>query len=291
MGKASRKKKSGRQEAVQQLPARAIPNWPLFSLALIGMGITAYLTATAWAGQAVAGCAVGSACDIVLGSRWAKLFGFPTSFWGFVTYAGLAGIAFIKRADIHWKMAWSISLFGVFYSLYLTAVSVIELKAGCPYCLASLGLMTAIFATVTYQRPKELVKFSWPPWLLRTVPVGLIVVLALHLHYAGIFGQLPVAEDPQVRALAEHLAKTNAKFYGAVWCPHCAEQKDLFGASADRLPYIEGHPQGRKGPRAVACEDAGIMVYPTWIIGGRRIEGIISPTQLAELSGFKGAPK
>ena len=33
-------------------------------------------------------------------------------------------------------------------------------------------------------------------------------------------------------ALAKHLSKTGAKMYGAFWCGHCANQKEVFGKEA-----------------------------------------------------------
>lgn len=288
MGKASRKKRQDKKETVQEAPQRTAPNWPLFALALAGMALTGYLTATAWAGQTVAGCAAGSGCDLVLASRWSKLFGLPVSFWGFLAYASLAGIAWIRRADRHWRLAALVSLFGVLYSLYLTLMAFTELEAACPYCLASLALMLAIFATVIYQRPRNLSQFSWGSWLLWTGAGGVAVVIALHLHYAGVWGKTVAPEEPKVRALAEHLAKSNAKFYGAYWCPHCEDQKLMFGASANRLPYIECSPQGTRGPLAKTCSDARIERFPTWIIGGDRREGVLTLTELARYSAFPG---
>jgi len=267
---------------------RARPNWPIFAMALPGMALTAYLTVSAWSGQAVAGCSAGSPCDIVLSSRWAKLLGLPTSFWGFLAYASLAAIAFIKGAERHWKLAWIVSLWGALYSLYLTSVALIELKAACPYCLASSLLMLVILGTVLCQQPGDLPKFSWRPWLFKTVAGGLVVLLALHLYYAGVWGRPEGPEDPGVRALAEHLARSGAKFYGAYWCSHCQEQKEMFGESAHRLPYIECSPQGRAGPRAFECQVEDIRSYPTWIIHNRRYEGVLSLKQLADVSGFKG---
>lgn len=287
MGKAARKKKTSEKETGPVIQSRSGPNWALFGLALIGMGLTAYLTLSAWSGQAVAGCTAGSGCDLVLNSRWSKLFGLPTSLWGFLAYGGLAGIAFIKRADTHWKLAWSVSLFGVLYSLYLTGVSIFELEAACPYCLTSLALMSAALGTVAFQRPAEMAKFSWPSWLIWTASGALVLVLFLHFQYAGTQEQMAGVEDPRARALAEHLTKTGAKFYGTYWCPHCKEQKELFGASAQRLPYIECSPAGRSGPQAAACRAAGVQVYPTWVINGERFEGVLFLEDLIRISGFR----
>lgn len=286
MGKAARKKKYGASESAQPIPLRTAPNWILFGLALVGMGLTAYLTISTWKGQSLAGCTAGSGCDAVLGSQWSRLFGLPTSFWGFLAYAALAAIAFIKRADVHWKLGWIVSLFGVLFSVYLTGVSLVELKAACPYCLSSLILMVTILGVIIYQRPAGLAVFSWTPWLLKTVSAGLVFVLFMHLYYAGI-GSNAAVDDPQLRALAQHLAKIDAKFYGASWCPHCKEQKKMFGADADRLPYVECSLQGTGGPQAPICRTMNIQSYPTWIINGRRHEGVLMPEELAKLSGFE----
>lgn len=287
MSKRARKKGGGEKRAGEQALMRAGPNWLLFGLALIGVGLTGYLTASYWAGQALAGCTPGSACDVVLSSRWSKLLGLPTSFWGFLAYTSLAAIAWVKRADTHWKLAWGVSLFGVLFSLYLSVVSLTVLKAACPYCLTSVVLLLIILGTVAFQRPKELVKFSWRPWLLKTAAGGLIVVAALHFQFAGVGGEGKGPEDPSVRALAEHLNKAGAKFYGAYWCPHCEEQKELFGASVHRLPYVECSPGGGRAPQAGICNAAGVQVYPTWFINGQRYEGVLSLQELARMSGFK----
>jgi uncharacterized membrane protein len=289
LSKASKKKTYGSREAARPLPPRDSPNWLLLGPALIGMGLAGYLTFSAWKGQSVAFCTAGSACDVVLGSQWSMLFGLPTSLWGFFAYASLAGIAFVKRADLHWKLAWVVSLFGVLYSVYLTGISLIQLQSACPYCLTSLVLMSAILGITVYQRPEGLAKFSWTPWLLKTLSAGFLLVLALHLHYAGFWGNTAQSSNPGLRALADHLTKTDAKFYGASWCPACQEQKKRFGADADRLPYVECSPRGRGSPLAAVCRNMNIQGYPTWIINGRRFGGLLTPEELAKHSGFQGA--
>ncbi|MFQ5850627.1 MAG: vitamin K epoxide reductase family protein [Candidatus Binatia bacterium] len=288
MGRASKGEKTRKKEHGASPPIRSVPNCPLLGLALIGVGITGYLTVVAWSGKAVAGCPMGSGCDVVLSSRWSNLFGLPISLWGFLTYLSVAAISFIRRPDAHWKMAWTLSLFGVLYSAYLTTVSIVRLEATCPYCLTSAGLLVAILATVLYQRPRDLKGFSWTPWLVKTFSGAIALVLAIHLSiYSGFAGKPGDKEDPWTLALAEHLAKGGAKFYGAYWCPHCQEQKGLFGASAHRLPYIECSPGGRRAPQASICRVMSIRSYPTWIINGRRYEGLLTLEQLAHYSKFE----
>jgi glutaredoxin len=201
-------------------------------------------------------------------------------------YATLAVSAWNPRADSQWKTAWVLSVFGVLYSLYLTGVSFFILDAACPYCLTSLALMTAIFITVVLQRPKHMPRFSWRPWLTKTVGGTLVAVLALHLYYAGYWGRAPRPEDPWVRGLAEHLAKSEVKFYGTYWCPHCNDQKELFGESAKRLPYVECSPGGASAPQAAECKEKNIQSYPTWIINGQRLSGTQSLDALAQASKY-----
>jgi len=66
------------------------------------------------------------------------------------------------------------------------------------------------------------------------------------------------------------------------------EQKDLFEASVDRLPYVECSPNGKRGLKALVCVKEQISTYPTWIIKGRRHEGVFKPEQLAAYSGYTG---
>lgn len=263
------------------------PNWPLFVLALLGMALSGYLTFSAWQGNAAAFCTEGAGCDIVLNSRWSTLLGMPTSFWGFLTYGLLAAVAWNRNAADRWRWAWVISLFGLLFSLYLTGVSFFALQAACPYCLASLGLMAAIFLLTTFQRPANLAKFSWGPFLAKSVGAAAVVIVAVHLHYAGYLGSAPKEEDPWIRSLAEHLSRSDAKFYGASWCPHCTEQKHLFASSEKRIPYVECSPGGPKAPQAPACKEKNIQSYPTWIINGQRYTGIQPLDALARLTDFK----
>ena len=61
--------------------------------------------------------------------------------------------------------------------------------------------------------------------------------------------------------------------YGAYWCPHCADQKEMFESSFQYIPYVEcGMPGSRD--EAQVCIDAGIKHFPTWeFADGERREG------------------
>ena len=287
---SSKSKKRRPSRAVPEVHAlRPTPNWPLLAVSCLGIGLTTYLSWVAFSGGSVRGCPAGGGCDLVLTSRWATLLGLPTSLWGLFAYITLAAISFVKRADTHWSYAWTVAFFGVCYSVYLTVVSLTILGSACPYCLTSLGLMTGTLALVVVQRPPEMAHRSWLGLVAVRGALAAVVILLVHGNYVAPQAEAQGPEDPNIRALAEHLADEGALFYGASWCPHCQEQKRLFGASARRLPYVECSPAGPNAPQAPSCNIAGVQSYPTWIINGRTIVGqVLSLAQLADASGFPG---
>ena len=80
------------------------------------------------------------------------------------------------------------------------------------------------------------------------------------------------------------VADSGATFFGTFWCPHCQNQKAMFGSSARLLPYTECSAPDGKGQLAV-CRDAGISSYPTWeFAGGNRVSGVVSLEELSELT-------
>jgi uncharacterized membrane protein len=269
---------------------RSSPNWPLLAVSSVGIALTAYLSWAAFGGGAVQGCSAGGGCDVVLHSRWATLFGLPTAFWGLLAYIALAAIAFIRKPITHWTYAWTVAFIGVCYSVYLTVVSLTILKSACPYCLTSLALMSAALGLVVWQRPPGLAHRSWVSLAAGRAAIAAVVILAVHSSSAAPQAEPIGPEDPKIRALAEHLTEQGVIFYGASWCPHCQEQKRLFGASAVRLPYIECSPAGPNAPQAPSCARAGIQSYPTWVIGGQTIAGeVLTLGQLAVAAGFPDA--
>jgi uncharacterized membrane protein len=263
-------------------------NWVILGLCVAGMALTAYLTAVKWFGTTPLYCGNESSCDIVQSSRWSTLLGFPLSFWGFLTYTVLASLVWkMRRRRALWVHAAFVACIGVGVSIYFTAISVLEIEATCMYCLASFAILTAIFALLCWTKPEQIPGFQWKTWIPVAVFSAAFAVTALHLHYSGVFDPAVGPEKPYLAALADHLEKSGAKFYGAYWCPRCQEQKALFEASAKRLPYVECKPGGPKGPEALTCASKNIKNYPTWIIDGRRYVGVRNPKALAADSGFQ----
>lgn len=251
------------------------------------MVLTAYLTAVNWLGATPLYCVKESSCDIVQSSRWSTLLGLPLSFWGFLTYAALTALVWrMRRRRSTWVYATFVACIGVGISIYLTAISVFVIDAICVYCLASFVILTAIFGLLCWDKPEHIQGFQWRAWFPTTALSAVLVVSVLHLHYSGVFDPASGPEKPYLAALANHLEKTGAKFYGAYWCPRCQDQKELFEASAKRLPYVECSPGGRGSPATAVCTAKNIDNYPTWIINGHRYVGVRAPEALATYSGF-----
>lgn len=84
---------------------------------------------------------------------------------------------------------------------------------------------------------------------------------------------------------AQCLKDSGAKFYGAFWCPHCQNQKTMFGKSAKLLPYIECSTPDGRGQLQI-CKDEKVEGYPTWeFADGSRQSGEVPLSILAEKTG------
>lgn len=115
---------------------------------------------------------------------------------------------------------------------------------------------------------------------LKTILIGSAVLL---LIVVGSILMVKSGNTPgQYDAFASCLKEKGAEFYGAFWCPHCRDQKSLFGKSAKHLPYIEcSTPDGNS--QLKVCTDKGIESYPTWIFtNGEKIQGELTFQELAE---------
>ncbi|HTK59814.1 MAG TPA: hypothetical protein VL283_01275 [Candidatus Baltobacteraceae bacterium] len=118
---------------------------------------------------------------------------------------------------------------------------------------------------------------------------GLLITLAAVVLVIGGLVYLSNRESGtpgQYDKLAQCLTEKGIKFYGASWCPHCAEQKRMFGKSMEYVTYVECALPGNQRGQTQACEEAKIESYPTWVFpDGTRVTGEQFPQVLAEKSG------
>ena len=119
---------------------------------------------------------------------------------------------------------------------------------------------------------------------LNTILTIAIIVLAVSIGFR-LSGFLGSAHDGKLDGFAQCLTDKGVKMYGAYWCPHCQNQKTLFGDSWDFVNYIECSLPNRAGTTEV-CLAAGIKAFPTWEIKfDDRTEGELTLKQLSEKSG------
>lgn len=113
-------------------------------------------------------------------------------------------------------------------------------------------------------------------WSL-VVVVLIAAAIALYVSEANKPGPLD--------AFAKCLKDRGAIFYGAFWCPHCQNQKAMFGSSAHLLPYVEcSTPDGNS--QLAECTAKGVQSYPTWVYpDGTRDVGEIPLATLAQKTG------
>lgn len=111
-------------------------------------------------------------------------------------------------------------------------------------------------------------------------------IIAAIIVLVGIIGYryYESVQPGQYDTFAQCLTDSGSTFFGAFWCPHCNDQKELFGNSVDLLPYFECSLPNQT--QNEACNAEGITTYPTWEFpDGSRQAGVLSLETLAERSG------
>ncbi len=277
-------------------------------IALLGALGTAYLTVVKLTGGSAA-CPT-SGCEQVLSSPYATIFGLPLTLFGFLAYAGMGVMAVIPLAissdkkqtrlqveNITWLLLFAGAVAMVVFSTYLMYLLAFEIKTLCLYCLAS-ALFTVTFLVLT------VIGRDWRDvgqLFFTGIVVGMIALIATLGVYAqasnpavssSTSGQVSPAitttSGSAETALAQHLKQAGAKMYGAWWCPHCHDQKQLFGeAAARQFTYVECDPKGQNS-QPDQCQAAGVESYPTWEISGKIYPGTQSLEDLANASGYQG---
>ena len=274
-------------------------------LATIGAIDTGAITLKRWGLIGPLTCPGGAeACDKVLNSAWGSLFGQPLSLFGCLAYLAVLLLALLPlvlkgeaRSAIAETSRWGLLLFSTgmaVFSLLLMGVMVFKIQAICAFCVLSALLSVSLFVLA-------LLAGDWEDrgqLIFRSVLVGLAVGViglgwATSVDRPADLGKgvpIPVTSEstPATLALAQHLTASGARMYSAYWCPHCHDQKELFGKQATaKLTIIECAPDGRNS-QAALCETKKIQGYPSWEINGKLDSGLKTLPDLALRSGFKG---
>ncbi|CAA9336435.1 Vitamin K epoxide reductase [uncultured Microcoleus sp.] len=282
------------------------------AIAAIGVVETAYLTIAKFTTGSVI-CPT-SGCDKVLNSPYATVFGtVPLSLLGCLAYLSIAILALAPKAvnpatnkGLHsqlenktWQALFIITAAMVIFSSYLMYLMAFEIQELCIYCITSALFSLALFVLVLVGREWEDIG--------QLVFTGILVAMVSSIGALGLYNSVssPAASvstpgiappavttisGPAEIGLARHLRQIGAKEYSAYWCPHCHDQKMLFGKEAAAIiDYVECDPRGQNS-RAEICKAAAANVkgFPTWEIKGQFYSGTQSLQKLADLSGYTG---
>ena len=195
-------------------PVTSRPDWIIAVLALVGLAVAGYLTALKLGGNQAFLCRDGSGCDMVQASRYSLLAGLPTALWGAAVYAAILVLSVIPQTVRRWQMAFMLASAAVAFSIYLTYLSIFVIGATCPYCLASGAISLLILVTMMVRRPAAPARaYS----LKRLAGLGITAGVAAVIFGAFIFAADFSTPAGYQMALAEHLKKNQAVFYGAYW--------------------------------------------------------------------------
>jgi len=114
---------------------------------------------------------------------------------------------------------------------------------------------------------------------------ALIVLIAG--AFAGVWYLGKLRGRQRIDRFAQCLTDKGTEMYGLSWCPHCQDQKELFGASFRNIHYVEcGTPDHKEVEQ---CAADGLRDFPTWkFADGERHAGALSMQELAAKTGCSG---
>lgn len=284
-------------------------NW-CAALGAVGFLETAYLTYLKLS-NSEAFCAVGGGgCNDVLNSEYSSVFGVPLPLIGMVSY-GLVTLLSLQQSgkkllsgfgenDVRFLLLGTTTSMAIASAYFLYLLGAKLSGTPCSYCLISAFLsFILLYFTLKDYALEEIQKVVG-----LQLAIAAIVVATLSNSYTIASPKFPGTSDitlepyeteiieqstPWTIALAKHLHSIGAKMYGAFWCSHCMEQKQMFGREALKiLDYIECFPDGvGKGRKmALECTLAGLEGFPTWIIKGKVLSGEQNLQALADASEF-----
>jgi uncharacterized membrane protein/glutaredoxin len=289
--------------------------------AIAGLGAinTGYLTLTKLFGGETA-CPT-SGCEQVLSSNYATVFGLPLALFGFLAYVSMVLFALAPlaispeknkplRANLEnwtWLLLFAGSTAMLVFSGYLMYIMFSKFVAAygaqglCYYCLASALFAATLFVLTLLGRAWE----DAGQLFFTGIIVAMVTIVGALGVYANVGSTTAASADtanqsgqaappitttsgPAEIALAKYLTSIGAKMYGAYWCPHCHDQKDLFGKEAfQQVTYVECDPAGVNAQPNI-CKAKNIEGYPTWEIKGQMYSGTKKLQELADLSGYTG---
>jgi len=292
--------------------------WARIAIAILGtVGLidTGSITLKKWGFIDSLSCPGGTdGCNKVLSSAWGSItFGsnvqIPLSFFGFLAYFLVILMAISpmlanfsnKKINLTRTTWW-----GLFYSscgmtcfsAILVGLMIYKINTFCFFCILSASISLLLFLLTlrggNWDEPEKL--------FFRGSIFSMCILLSSFIWAASVDPERVNAIGPQIGdaplvstkskmeqiALAKHLKDSGAVMYSAYWCPHCHDQKELFGQEAVKeLQIIECAIDGKNNQYDL-CQSKNIEGYPSWEINGKIESGVKSLRQLSKISNYDG---
>ena len=292
--------------------------WPKIIIAVlstIGLVDTGSITLKNWGLFNSLSCpGINNGCDTVLNSPWGTLFennqvNIPLSFAGVITYSSILLLSIFlslniispkeKLNKLIWWLIFLISCASSVFSFLLLNIMFLKIKAYCFFCILSAILSISIFIISMIGAKFE----SREPMIYRGFIVALTVLIGgliwsnnvdpsnaidVSNNAEKVSPAITTSSSPQKVKFAKFLTDNNFKMYSAYWCPHCHDQKQLFGKKAVKELTIVECAQDGKDNQYKICQEKQIEGFPSWEINDQIYTGVKDLNDLAIITGYEG---
>ena len=292
--------------------------WPKIIIAIlstVGVVDTGAITLKEWGFLTSLSCpGIQNGCANVLNSPWGTLFennqiNLPLSLAGLITYLSILvltiflSVNLISSKDslnkIIWWLIFLISCGSSTFSFLLINIMFLKIKSYCFFCILSSILSLSIFIVSIIGAKFE----SREPMIFRGFIVALAVIISgliwstnvdpssannISSPTEKVSPEITTSSSPNKIKFAKFLRKNDISMYSAYWCPHCHDQKQLFGKDAVKELSIFECTKDGKDSQYELCQEKGIELFPSWEINGEIISGVKELNDLAIISGYEG---
>ncbi len=294
-----------------------IIKWPKIVIALlstIGIVDTGSITLKNWGFFSSLSCPGLNGCDAVLNSPWGTLYSnnqinIPLSLAGLITYSLILLVTIILTLKIFppkqkiskalWWFLYLISCGSSVFSFLLITIMFFKIESFCIFCILSALLSFSIFILTIIGARFE----NRETMFYRGITIGFIVLLGGLIwsnqvdpaKASKIIDPVEKTSPPvttksskQKIDFARFLNENKIIMYSAYWCPHCHDQKQLFGKSASKeLTIIECAKDGFDSQYEI-CREKEIEGFPSWEINNKIYSGTRDLEELVNMTGYAG---
>ena len=292
--------------------------WPKIIIAIlstIGLVDTGSITLKKWGLFSSLSCpGINNGCETVLNSPWGTLYennqiNIPLSLAGFLTYLLILIITVSlstnlispkeKLSKFAWWLIFLISCASSVFSFLLLYIMIFKIKEYCFFCILSAILSLSIFIISMIGSKFE----SREPMIFRGFIVAVSVLLGgiiwstnvdpsnaidVQSSTENVAPIITTSSSSQKIEFAKFLRENNIVMYSAYWCPHCHDQKQLFGKEAVKeLKIVECADDGKDNQYEL-CQKKGIGGFPSWEINGEIFSGTRELNDLAKMANYQG---